>query len=104
MIASLPSKCDRIFLTLSTKERSHLLSTTPVQASLISIMRSHLSHLVNKRAIALALNYSYPSKFDYHHAIASFSPCQQKSDRTSSQQLLSNQAIALSTNLVNKTA
>ncbi|MEH1895947.1 MAG: hypothetical protein V7K94_11750, partial [Nostoc sp.] len=39
-------------LTLSTKERSHLLPTTPVQASLMTIMRSHLSHLVKKRAIA----------------------------------------------------
>ncbi|MEH2349176.1 MAG: hypothetical protein V7K55_14395 [Nostoc sp.] len=44
--------------------------------NLVIKVRSLLSHLVNKRAIALALNYSYPSKFDYHHAIASFSPCQ----------------------------
>ncbi|WP_143855435.1 hypothetical protein [Nostoc sp. 'Peltigera membranacea cyanobiont' 232] len=80
-----------MLLTLSTKERSHLLSTTPVQASLMTIMRSHLSHLVNKRAIALALKYSCPSKLDFHHGIASFSPCQQKSDRTCSQLLLSKQ-------------
>ncbi|MEH1795901.1 hypothetical protein, partial [Nostoc sp.] len=65
-----------------------LLPTTPVQASLMTIMGSHLSHLVNKRAIALAPNYSCPSKFDDHHGIASFSPCQQKSDRTCSQLLL----------------
>ncbi|MEH2054834.1 MAG: hypothetical protein V7K97_01360 [Nostoc sp.] len=49
--------------------------------NLVIKVRSLLSHLVNKRAIALAPNYSCPSKFDDHHEIACFSPCQQKSDR-----------------------
>ncbi|MEH2073791.1 MAG: hypothetical protein V7K57_05280 [Nostoc sp.] len=52
-------------------------------------MRSLPSHLVNKSAIALALNYSCPSKFDDHHAIASFSPCQQKCDRILTKNLTS---------------
>ncbi|WP_189524913.1 hypothetical protein [Nostoc sp. 'Peltigera membranacea cyanobiont' 232] len=55
----------------------------------MTIMGSHLSHLVNKSAIALALNYSCSSKFDDHHGIASFSPCQQKSDRILTKNLTS---------------